>query len=89
MPSDLDFLAEYLAVDRRDIEALAQWLRDDGCEERQLPLVINKILNPNGERTTPELYTGAELPEDDERTAVRRQPPGWAGRRGSHGTGNV
>jgi hypothetical protein len=78
VPSDLDFLAEFLAVDRRDIEVLAGWLRDDGCEERQLPLVINKILNPNGERSTPEFWTGAEVSDSDERFTVRRQPPGWS-----------
>ncbi len=80
MPSDLDVLAELLAVDRQDIEVLAEWLRDDGCPEDRLPIAINKILNPNHERTVPEWYTGAEIDDDDERFTVHRQPPGWSTR---------
>ena len=72
MPSDLDVIAELLAVDRQDIDVLAGWLRDDGCPEDRLPLVINKILNPNHERTVPEFWTGAPVDDDDDRFRPHR-----------------
>lgn len=76
--SDLDFLAEYLAVDRRDLDVMAGWLRSGGCPEDALAVQLHDMLNPGSVRTVPELYTGAEVLDDDERFTVRRQPPGWS-----------
>ena len=74
----LDFLAGFLAVDRRDVEVIASGLRADGCPEDLLAFEVREILNPNSERTVPELYTGGRIDDGDERFSVRRQPPGWA-----------
>ena len=89
--SDLDAVADMLGVDRRDVQALAGWLRADGCPEDLLAFEVREILNPNSERTVPELYTGGRIDDGDERFSVRRpkivdsmtsrgsdQPPGWA-----------
>ncbi len=80
MVAALDFLAEYLAVDRSDIEVLAESLRADGCPEDDVAAEVRDILDPRSERTVPEWYTGAEPADDDERFTVRRQPPGWSTR---------
>jgi hypothetical protein len=76
--SNLDYLSEYLAVDRQDLDVLADSLRADGCPETDVVVQLHDILNPHSERTVPELYTGAEVLDDDERFTVRRQPPGWS-----------
>jgi hypothetical protein len=67
-----------LGVDRQDVEVLAEWLRDDGCPEDRLAIVVRAILDPNHERSVPEFWTGAEILNDDDRFTVRRQPPGWS-----------
>jgi hypothetical protein len=76
--SDLDYLSEYLSVDRRDLDVMAGWLRADGCPEAEVVVQLHDMLNARSERTVPELYTGAEVHDDDERFTVRRQPPGWS-----------
>ncbi len=75
--SDLDFLSEYLSIDRRDLDVMAGWLRADGGSEVEVVVQLHDMLNANSERTVPELYTGAEVLDDD-RFTVRRQPPGWS-----------
>jgi hypothetical protein len=76
--SDLDFLSAYLAVDRRDLDVMAAWLRADGCPEADVVVQLHDMLNARSERTVPEQYTGAEVLDDDDRFTVRRQPPGWS-----------
>jgi hypothetical protein len=78
--SALDFLAEYLAVDRSDIEVLAESLRADGCPDDDVAAQVRDILDPRSERTVTEWYSGGGTAEDDERFTVRRQPPGWSTR---------
>ena len=78
MVSDLNCLTMYLSVDRRDLDVMAGWLRADACPESEIVGQLHDMLNARSERTLPEWYTGAEIPDDDERFTVRKQPPGWS-----------
>jgi hypothetical protein len=76
----LDFLAEYLAVDRRDIEVLAETLRADGCPEDDVVAEVRDILDPRSERTVTEWYNRRRAGGRRRALTVRRQPPGWSTR---------
>ena len=79
--SDLDFLAEFLAVDRRDIDVLADELRRDECPEHEIAFNVREILNPDSERTVPEWYQPRSLPEADaERQRTETMLPGHTAR---------
>ena len=49
-------LAEAVAVHPDDVRVVLGWLDDDDLDERDRTTAVHMILNPNRERTVPELY---------------------------------